>query len=161
MGNKVYSRGVLEKVKELERRTWRAPEGRAHKRNLVRNKSSDRKLGNKAGSETQGQLFHRRDRRLQDSQTRCQRAPSRFQHRDYGIRAQSRKQAGQDLPGQGRAEPRGSSPSCTCSPSPEVPGPALPERTSRRQHCPASCQHTGTNPTCVLQSPQAPNPQAN
>lgn len=66
MGNKVYSRGVLEKVKELER-TWRAPEGRADKRNLVRNKSPDRKLGNKAGSETQGQLFHRRDRRLQDS----------------------------------------------------------------------------------------------
>lgn len=65
--NKVYNRGVLEKVKELERKIWWASEGRADKRNLVRNKRPDGKLGSKAGFETQGQLFHHRDGRLQDS----------------------------------------------------------------------------------------------
>lgn len=62
MENKVYNKRVLEKVKELKRKIRPASEGRADKRNLVRNKRPDRKLGNKAGFETQ--IFHHRDGRL-------------------------------------------------------------------------------------------------
>lgn len=65
--NKVYNRGVLQKVKELEREIWWASERRADKRNLVRNKRPDGKLGSKGGFETQGQLFHHSNRRVRDS----------------------------------------------------------------------------------------------
>lgn len=139
--NKAYNSGVLEKVKELERKTWWASEGRAEQRNLVRNKRLDRKLGTKAGFETQSKLFNLRDRRPQDSQTESsQLVPTQGRW----IRAQSQRQAGQDLPGQERAEPRGSSTSCT---SAELLWPALP--------------NTRAQILLMCSNPHRPNPRAN
>lgn len=102
MENKVYKRGVLEKVKELKRKIWRASEGRADKRNLVRNKRPDRKPGNEAGFETQGQLFHHRDGRLHKHSAR--ELPAGSNTGTMGSE-QSPRQAGQDLPGQAGQSP--------------------------------------------------------
>lgn len=144
MENKVYKRGVLEKVKELKRKIWRASEGRADKRNLVRNKRPDRKLGNeldlrhKVSFSTTGMGDF-----INTLPESSQQVPTQ------GLWDQSRAQGrlGRTSLGRlGRAQRQ--KPSCTCSAS---PCPALPH----------ADQRMGTNPIDVLESPRASNPQAN